>query len=78
MLYNILQYTQAYTTSLCYNHREVKNDHLIEELPRQFKPQRTIEEEMNNDRRTIIEILNMVWNFENKVRENFFKRKIQK
>ena len=59
-------------TSLCYNYREVKNDHLIEELPRQFKPQRTIEEEMNNSR-TIIEILNMVWNSENKVREKFFK-----
>ena len=50
----------------------MKNDHLIEELPRQFKPQRTIEEEMNNSR-TIIEILNMVWNSENKVREKFFK-----
>ncbi|KAK7851872.1 replication protein a 70 kda dna-binding subunit b [Quercus suber] len=58
-------------TSLCFNHREVKNDHLIEELPRQFKPQRTIEEEMNNSRRTIIEILNMVWNSENKVPEEF-------
>ncbi|XP_050262353.1 uncharacterized protein LOC126706841 isoform X2 [Quercus robur] len=46
--------------------QDVKNDHLIEELPRQFKPQRTIEEEMNNSRRTIIEILNMVWNSENK------------
>ena len=44
----------------------------MEELPRQFKPQRTIEEEMNNSR-TIIEILNMVWNSENKVREKFFK-----
>ena len=66
----------------------MKNDHLMEELPRQFKPQRTIEEEMNNSRqfkpqrtieeemnnsRTIIEILNMVWNSENKVREKFFK-----
>ena len=50
----------------------MKNDHLMEELPRQFKPQRTIEEEMNNSR-TIIEILNMVWNSENKVREKFFK-----
>ena len=56
-------------TSLCYYHSEVKNDQLIEELPRQFKP----EEEMNNSRRTIIEILNMVWNSENKVREKFFK-----
>ncbi|XP_075639104.1 replication protein A 70 kDa DNA-binding subunit B-like isoform X2 [Castanea sativa] len=46
--------------------QEVKNNRLIEELPRQFKPQRTIEEEMNNNRRTIIEILNMVWNSENK------------
>ncbi|KAF3968175.1 hypothetical protein CMV_007905 [Castanea mollissima] len=45
---------------------EVKNNRLIEELPRQFKPQRTIEEEMNNNRRTIIEILNMVWNSKNK------------
>ena len=47
----------------------MKNDHLIEELPRQFK----LEEEMNNSRRTIIEILNMVWNSENKVMEKFFK-----
>ncbi|KAL0008937.1 hypothetical protein SO802_010439 [Lithocarpus litseifolius] len=51
--------------------QEVKNDLLIEELPRQFKPQRTIEEEMNNNRRTIIEILNMVWNSTNKVPEEF-------
>ena len=65
-------------TSLCYNHREVKNDHLIEELPRQFKTQRTTKEEMNNNRRIIIEILNMVWNSTNKVREKFFKRKFQK
>ena len=45
LFYSICKFILA---SLCYNHREVKNDRLIEELPRQFKPHRTIEEDMNN------------------------------
>ena len=53
---------------------QVKDTHFIQEMPRQFKSQRTIEEEMNINRRTITEITNIVGDSDNKVRKQYLKQ----
>ena len=53
---------------------QVKDTHSIQEMPRQFKSQRTIEEEMNINRRTITEITNIVGDSDNKVRKQYLKQ----
>jgi hypothetical protein len=52
----------------------VEDTHSIQEMPRQFKSQRTIEEEMNINQRTIIEITNIVGDSDNKVRKQYLKQ----
>jgi Trp operon repressor len=52
----------------------VEDTHSIQEMPRQFKSQRTIEEEMNINRRTITEITNIVGDSDNKVRKQYLKQ----
>ena len=52
----------------------MEDTHYIQEMPRQFKSQRTIEEEMNINRRTITEMTNIVGNSDNKVRKQFLKQ----
>jgi Trp operon repressor len=52
----------------------VDDTHSIQEMPRQFKSQRTIEEEMNINRRTITEITNIVGDSDNKVRKQYLKQ----
>uniref|UniRef100_A0A2N9J2K3 ATP-dependent DNA helicase n=1 Tax=Fagus sylvatica TaxID=28930 RepID=A0A2N9J2K3_FAGSY len=49
--------------------KQVEDTHSIQEMPRQFKSQRTIEEEMNINRRTITEITNIVGDSDNKEHE---------
>ena len=38
-------------------------------MPKQFKPQVTIQEEMNINRRTISEITKIMWDFDSEVRK---------
>ena len=52
----------------------MEDTHSIQEIPRQFKSQRTIEEEMNINRRTITEITNIVGDSDNKVRKQYLKQ----
>lgn len=52
----------------------MEDTHSIQEMPRQFKSQRTIEEEMNINRRTITEITNIVGDSDNKVRKQYLKQ----
>ena len=47
----------------------MEDTHSIQEMPRQFKSQKTIEEEININRRTITEITNIVGDSDNKVRK---------
>ena len=49
----------------------MEDTHSIQEMPRQFKSKRTIEEEMNINRRTITEITNIVGDSDNKVRNQY-------
>ena len=52
----------------------MEDTHSIQEMPTQFKSQRTIEEEMNINRRTISEITNIVGDSDNKVRKQYLKQ----
>jgi Trp operon repressor len=52
----------------------VEDTHSIQEMPRQFKSQRIIEEEMNINQRTITEITNIIGDSDNKIRKQFLKQ----
>ena len=47
----------------------MENDQPIVQMPKQFKPQVTIQEEMNINRRTISEITKIMWDSDNEVRK---------
>ena len=49
----------------------MENNQPIVQMPKQFKPQVTIEEEMNINRRTISEIKKIMWDSDNKVRKKY-------
>ena len=49
----------------------MENNQPIVQMPNQFKPQVTIEEEMNINRRTISEIKKIMWDSDNKVRKKY-------
>ena len=49
----------------------MENNQPIVQMPKQFKPQVTIEEEMNINRRTISEIKKIMWDFDNEVRKKY-------
>ena len=51
----------------------MENNQPIVQMPNQFKPQVTIEEEMNINRRTISEIKKkIVWDSDNEVRKKIY------
>ena len=52
----------------------MEDTHSIQEMPRKFKSQKTIEEEMNINQRTITEITNIVGDSDNKVRKQYLKQ----
>ena len=47
----------------------MENNQPIVQMPKQFKPQVTIQEEMNINRRTINEITKIMWDSDNDVRK---------
>ena len=47
----------------------MENNQSIVQMPKQFKPQVTIQEEMNINRRTISEITKIMWDSDNEVRK---------
>ena len=47
----------------------MENNQPIVQMPKQFKPQVTIREEMNINRRTISEITKNMWDSDNEVRK---------
>ena len=49
----------------------MENNQPIVQMPKQFKPLVTIEEEMNINRRTISEIKKVIWDSDNKVRKKY-------
>ena len=49
----------------------MENNQPIVQMPKQFKPQLTIEEEMNINRTTISEIKKIMWDSDNKVRKKY-------
>ena len=49
----------------------MENNQPIVQMPKQFKPQVTIEEEMNINRRTISEIKKVMWDSDNEVRKKY-------
>ena len=49
----------------------MENNQPIVQMPKQFKPQLSIEEEMNINRRTITEIKEVMWDSGNKVRKKY-------
>ena len=49
----------------------MENNQPIVQIPKQFKPQLTIEEEMNINRTTISEIKKIMWDSDNKVRKKY-------
>ena len=49
----------------------MENNQPIVQMPKQFKPQLTIEEEMNINRRTISEIKKVMWDSDNEVRKKY-------
>ena len=49
----------------------MENNQPIVQMPKQFKPQVSIEEEMNINRRTITEIKKVMWDSDNKVRKKY-------
>ena len=49
----------------------MENNQPIVQMPKQFKPQVSIEEEMNINRRTISEIKKVMWDSDNKVRKKY-------
>ena len=50
----------------------MENNQPIVQMPNQFKPQVTIEEEMNINRRTISEIKKIVWDSDDEVRKKIY------
>ena len=49
----------------------MENNQPIVQMPKQFKPQVSIEEEMNINRRTISEIKKVMWDSDNEVRKKY-------
>ena len=49
----------------------MENNQPIVKMPKQFKPQLTIEEEMNITTRTISEIKKIMWDSDNEVRKKY-------
>ena len=49
----------------------MENNQPIVQMPKQFKPQVRIEEEMNINRRTISEIKKIMWDSDNEVRKKY-------
>ena len=49
----------------------MENNQPIVQMPKQFKPQVSIEEEMNINKRTISEIKKVMWDSDNKVRKKY-------
>ena len=49
----------------------MENNQSIVQMPKQFKPQVTIQEEMNVNRRTISEIKKIMWDSNNEVRKKY-------
>ena len=49
----------------------MENNQPIVQMPKQFKPQLTIEEEMNINRTTVSEIKKIMWDSDNKVRKKY-------
>ena len=49
----------------------MENNQPIVQIPKQFKPQVTIEEVMNINRRTISEIKKIMWDSDNEVRKKY-------
>ena len=49
----------------------MENNQPIVQIPKQFKPQVSIEEEMNINRRTISEIKKVLWDSDKKVRKKY-------
>ena len=49
----------------------MENNQPIVQMPKQFKPQVTIQEEMNINRRTISEIKKVMWDSDNEVRKKY-------
>ena len=49
----------------------MENNQPIVQMPKQFKPQVTIQEEMNVNRRTISEIKKIMWDSDNEVRKKY-------
>ena len=47
----------------------MENNQPIVQMPKQFKPQVTIQEEMNINRRSISEITKVLWDYSNEVRK---------
>ena len=47
----------------------MENNQPIIQMPKQFKPQVIIQEEMNINRRTISEITKIMWDSDNEVRK---------
>ena len=47
----------------------MENNQPIVQMPKQFKPQVTIQEAMNINRRTISEITKIMWDSDNEVRK---------
>ena len=49
----------------------MENNQPIVQMPKQYKPQVTIEEEMNINRITISEIKKVMWDSDNEVRKKY-------
>ena len=49
----------------------MENNQPIVQMPKQFKPQVTIEEEMNINKRIISEIKKIMWDSDNEVRKKY-------
>ena len=49
----------------------MENNQPIVQMPKQFKPQVTIQEEMNINRRTISETKKIMWDSDNEVRKKY-------
>ena len=49
----------------------MENNQPIVQMPKQFKPQVRIEEEMNINRRTTSEIKKIMWDSDNEVRKKY-------
>ena len=55
----------------------MENNQPIVQMPKQFKPQVTIQEEININRRTVSEITKIIWDSDNEVRKkNTFNNNI--